>query len=98
MRWRLQSSITVARVMPSGQATVFGVITTPLCTRKRCVALVSATKPRTSSITASSAPAALAWSFARIDWIRLAWWIFGSRQSGGKRRIVLVTSVSPPFE
>ena len=86
-----------ARVMPSGQATVVGVSTTPRSTRKTCVALVSATKPRVSSISASSAPAALASILARIDWIRLLWWILGSRQSGGKRRTLLVISVRPPL-
>ena len=57
----------------------------PCSTTKTFVALVSATKPWLSSIKASSAPAVFASIFARIDWIRLLWWIFGSRQSGGKR-------------
>src|SRR5688572_30105265 len=81
--------------MPSGQATVRGVRTRSRSTMKTCVALVSATKPRTSSISASSAPAMLASIFARIDWIRLLWWILGSRQSGAKRLMLAVTSEMP---
>jgi hypothetical protein len=30
-----------------------------------------------------------------MDWIRLLWWIFGSRQSGGKRRTLLVINARP---
>ena len=56
------------------------------------MALVSAMKPWRSSIRASSAPAAFASILARIDWIKLQWWIFGSMQSGGKRRIDDVAS------
>ena len=41
-----QISRTTVRVIPSGQATVQGVSTSPLATRKTWVALVSATKPR----------------------------------------------------
>ena len=93
-----QSSSTVARVMPSGQATRRGVRSLPFSTRKTCVALVSAMKPRVSSISASSAPATFASILARIDWSRLLWWIFGSRQSGGKRRTLEVTRLSPAFE
>jgi hypothetical protein len=44
---------------------------------------------------ASSASAAFAWILARIDDSRLACWIFGSRQSGGERRWLLVMSYSP---
>ena len=68
---------------------------TPPLAMNTWVALVSATKPWRSSISASSAPAALASILARIDWMRLQWWIFGSRQSGGKRRTELVISVRP---
>ena len=68
----------------------------PRSTMNTCVAFVSAMKPRWSSISASSAPATLASILARIDWIRLLWWIFGSRQSGGKRRTLLVTRRGRP--
>ena len=57
--------------MPSGQETVVGVASVPPVTMKRCVALVSAMKPRWSSITASSAPATFASILARIDGSRL---------------------------
>jgi hypothetical protein len=40
---------------------------------KRWVALVSAMKPRASSMRASSAPAAFAWIFASIEFRRFAW-------------------------
>ena len=49
---------------------------------KRCVAFVSAMKPRLSSMTASSAPATFASIFARIEVSRLLWWILGSSESG----------------
>ena len=81
--------------MPSGQDTVVGVASVPPVTMKMCVALVSAMKPRWSSITASSAPATLASILARIDGSRLLWWIFGSRQSGAGRRTLAVISVMP---
>ncbi len=66
--------------------------------KNRCVAFVSAMKPRPSSISASSAPAAFAWIFASTEFSRFAWWIFGSSTSGEGRRMLLVNSVSPPFE
>ena len=59
--------------IPSGHATGRLVSTSPRWTTKTCVAFVSATNPRTSSISASSAPAVFASIFARIDWIRLQW-------------------------
>ena len=89
------SSRTAALVMPSGHDTVVGVASVPPVTMKRCVALVSAMKPRWSSITASSAPATFASILARIDGSRLLWWIFGSRQSGGGRRTLEVMRVIP---
>ncbi len=95
MPFAAHSSSTVALVMPSGHAVQYGVHTAPPVTMNTCVAFVSATKPRRSSISASSAPAALASILARIDWIRLLWWILGSRQSGGKRRTELVISDRP---
>jgi hypothetical protein len=64
-------SSTVCRVMPSGQATVNGVCSDSPTTANRWVALVSATKPRPSSISASSAPATLASILARIEFNRL---------------------------
>jgi hypothetical protein len=85
----------MARVMPSGQAAVVGVCSTPPATKKMCVALVSATNPRWSSMTASSAPAWLASILARIEVSRLLWWIFGSSESGGVRRTLEVISVIP---
>ena len=66
------SESTVSRVMPSGQAAVCGVQSTPRTTANRWVALVSATKPRPSSISASSTPATFACIFARIELSRLA--------------------------
>src|SRR5579875_3669688 len=33
--------------------------------------------------------------FAKMEGRRLQWWIFGSRQSGGGRRTLLVMSVMP---
>ena len=60
------------------------------------MALVSATKPRWSSMTASSAPATFASILARIEVSRLLWWIFGSRLSGAVRRTLEVISVMPP--
>src|SRR5215468_5173151 len=98
---------TVARVIPSGHDAVVGVASVPPAAReaprsqppantmKTCVALVSAMKPRWSSITASSAPATFASILARIDGSRLLWWIFGSRQSGAGRRTLAVISVMP---
>ena len=53
---------------------------------KRCVAFVSAMKPRLSSMTASSAPATFASILARIEVSRLLWWILGSSESGACRR------------
>src|SRR5215467_10604629 len=88
-------SSTAARVIPSGQAAAVGVPSRPALTRNRFVALVSATNPRWSSITASSAPAAFASILARIDGSRLLWWIFGSRQSGCGRRMLEVIRVIP---
>ena len=61
------------------------------------MALVSATKPRLSSMTASSAPATFASILARIDGSRLLWWIFGSSTSGGGRRTLDVISVMPDW-
>src|SRR5580693_2418889 len=81
--------------MPSGQDAVVGVARIPPATMNRCVALVSAMKPRWSSTTASSAPATFASILARIDGSRLLWWIFGSRQSGAGRRTLAVISVMP---
>ena len=81
--------------MPSGQDTVVGVASVPPVTKKMCVALVSAMKPRWSSMTASSAPATLASILAMMDGSRLLWWILGSRQSGAGRRTLAVTSVMP---
>src|ERR1039457_6196548 len=72
--------------MPSGQDAVVGVASVPPVTRKMWVALVSAMKPRGSSMTASSAPATFASILARIEGSRLVWWVFGSRQSGAGRR------------
>src|ERR1700683_1097048 len=89
------SSSTAPLVIPSGHAAADGVPSTPPDTRKTLVALVSATKPRLSSIRASSAPAAFASTLARIEVSRLAWWIFGSRLSGAARRTLEVIRVIP---
>ena len=88
-------SSTAALVIPSGQAAAVGVPSRPALTRNRLVALVSATNPRLSSITASPAPAAFASILARMDGSRLLWWIFGSRQSGAGRRTLEVISRMP---
>src|SRR5437763_15191 len=61
-----QISMTVARVTPSGQATTRLVARPPLRTIKTCVAFVSATQPRVSSMRASSAPALLAAGLAQV--------------------------------
>ncbi len=88
--------------MPSGHATVVGVASTspappeaPGNTMNRCVAFVSAMKPRLSSMTASSAPATFASIFAMIEVSRLLWWILGSRESGADRRTLDVISRTP---
>ena len=81
--------------MPSGQARVVLVCTTPSVTWKTWVALVSATNPASSSISASSAPATLASILAMIEVSRLLWWILGSRESARWRRTELVTRVMP---
>ena len=81
--------------MPSGQARVVDVRTTPSATWNTCVALVSAMKPASSSISASSAPATLASILARIEVSRLLWWILGSRESARCRRTDEVTRLIP---
>jgi hypothetical protein len=60
-----QISMIVARVIPSEQAKMRLVARSPRRTMKMWVAFVSATKPRVSSIKASSAPALLASFLAR---------------------------------
>jgi hypothetical protein len=98
------SRSTVARVIPSGHAAVVGVARvgpasadrSPGSTMNRWVALVSAMKPRLSSMTASSAPATFASIFARIEVSRLLWWILGSSESGAVRRTLDVISRIPP--
>ncbi len=59
------------------------------------MALVSTTKPRSSSISASSAPATLASILARIEVSRLLWWISGSSASARARRTLEVIGVMP---
>ena len=82
--------------MPSGHATVRGVRTLPRSTMNTCVAFVSATKPRTSSISASSAPGDVGLDL-REDRLTAGCCggSSGSRQSGGNRRTLLVISVRP---
>ena len=52
--------------MPGRQLPVRGVTRMPSVARKMLAELVSDTKPSTSSITASAAPATLAWTLACV--------------------------------
>lgn len=89
---RAATSSTIDRVKPGRQATGNGVINTPERTTKILVALVSAMKPLTSNMTASSTPATLASIFASMLLSRLLWWILESKVAGELRRVEAVTS------
>ena len=72
--------------MPRRQKPPPDVQSSPLRTMKKCVELQVATKPRSSSIRASSAPACVAWMQARMSLI-LEWELsFGSWSAGPVRR------------
>ena len=62
---------------------------------KKCVLLQVATKPCGSSISASSAPAVVAWMQAVMQFSLLWLLSLGSCTSGNPRRTCTVKSVSP---
>ena len=83
------------RVMPPRQYSPVEVHTSPLRTMKKCVELQVATKPCGSSISASSAPACVAWMQARMQLSLQCELSFGSCTAGSPRRTCTVNSLSP---
>ncbi len=72
--------------------------TSPLRTMKKCVELQVATKPCGSSISASSAPALVAWMQAVMQ-LSLLWLLsLGSCTSGAPRRTCTVNSANAALE
>lgn len=87
----------VSRVMPVGQALVVEVRMVLSLTRKTWVALVSARFPSVSNMRASSAPASLASSLARMEVSWFDEWMCWSRTFANGRRCFAVMRVRPDW-